>query len=86
MSGAAAETRSQNVRSRSTRRAGGLPAMSAALIAPIDNAGDPIGRETRFGETFVRAGLVGAERAAALQHEHRVVVLGAAPGRFGRFR
>ena len=30
------ETPSQNSRSRSTRSAGGLPAMSAALIAPIE--------------------------------------------------
>ena len=30
------DTPSQNSRSRSTRRSGGLPAMSAALIAPIE--------------------------------------------------
>ena len=30
------ETPSQNSRRRSTRRAGGLPAISAALIAPIE--------------------------------------------------
>ena len=31
-----AETRSQNSRRRSTRRSGGLPAMSAALTAPME--------------------------------------------------
>jgi hypothetical protein len=30
------DTRVQNSRSRSTRRAGGLPTISAALIAPIE--------------------------------------------------
>ncbi len=30
------ETSSQNARRRSTRRSGGLPTMSAALIAPIE--------------------------------------------------
>ena len=35
-SGTPDDTRSQNSRRRASRRSGGLPAMSAALIAPID--------------------------------------------------
>ena len=35
-SGMPDDTRSQNSRSRARRRSGGLPAISAALIAPID--------------------------------------------------
>ena len=34
--GSGTDTRCQNSRSRATRCAGGLPAMSAALIAPMD--------------------------------------------------
>ncbi len=36
MNGSCAETRCQNSRRRSTRRSGGLPAISAALMAPIE--------------------------------------------------
>ena len=63
------ETRSQNSRSRSTRRSGGLPAISAALIAPIEMPATQSGVSPSLGERLVHAGLVGAERAAALQHE-----------------
>lgn len=38
MNDACADMRSQNSRSRSTPRSGGLPAISAALIAPIDTS------------------------------------------------
>ena len=36
MNGICAEARSQNSRKRATRRSGGLPAISVALMAPIE--------------------------------------------------
>lgn len=66
MNDARADMRSQNSRSRSTPRAGGLPAISAALIAPIDTPAIQVGCESDFGETCVHARLVRAECTATL--------------------
>ena len=41
--GAVAETRSQNSRRRADRRSGGLPAINAAVMAPIDTPTTHVG-------------------------------------------
>jgi hypothetical protein len=59
------EIRRQNSRSRSTRRSGGLPAISAALMASIEMPTTQLGY-SRFDEALIHAGLVGSKRTAAL--------------------
>ena len=83
--------RSQNSHSAASRRSGGLPAISAALIAPMRDAGHPVRLQPRFVQGLVDAALIGAQRAAALQHQgdaaailrprHRCVTM---PRRMGR--
>ena len=60
---------SQKARSFSTRWSGALPAMMAALIAPIEMPATQSGWISASASACVDAGLVGAERAAALQHQ-----------------
>jgi len=67
-------TVSQNSRSRATRRSGGLPAMSAEFMAR-GNTGDPVGLKLRLLERLEHATLIGAQRAATLQHEHAFFVV-----------
>ena len=62
-------TVSQNSRSCSTRRSGGLPAMIAELIAPIDMPATQSGWRFGLGQALIDAGLVRPERAAALQQQ-----------------
>ena len=64
------DTCSQKVRRRATRLSGVLPAMMAALIAPIEMPATQSGALPASASAFVDARLIGAERAAALQHEH----------------
>ena len=48
------------------------------------DAGNPFGFEPRFRQALVHPGLIGAERAAALQHEHTALAsaLGTPGSRF----
>ena len=62
-------TRRQNSRSRSTRSPRGLPAISEALIAPIDVPITQSGSTPASRQRLIDAGLIGAERAAALKDE-----------------
>jgi hypothetical protein len=52
------------------RSASVLPAMIAALTAPMEMPGDPVRHVPCLGQGLVSARLVSAERAAALQHQH----------------
>ena len=62
-------TVSQNSRSRSTRLSGGLPAMIAALTAPIEMPATQSGCRSGLGQGLIDPGLVGPEGAAALQQQ-----------------
>ena len=46
-----------------------VPGDDCSVDGADRNAGDPIGMQVSFGERFVNAGLIGAERAAALQQQ-----------------
>ena len=54
------EIRRQNSRNRSTRRSGGLPAISAALMAPMEMPTTQLGSTPSFDEAFIDAGLIGS--------------------------
>ena len=56
------------------RRSGGLPAISAALMAPIETPVTQSGANPASDKRLVHARLVRAERATALQHQQRVIV------------
>ena len=68
----------QNRRSRNTRSCGRLPAMIAALIAPIAVPAIQFGRTPECLERGVGPGLIRAERAAARQHQRDPVETGQA--------
>ena len=67
--GSRLETRSQNSRRRGDASSGGLPAMIAPLMAPIEMPATHSGM-CRPRQRLVGAGLVGPERPAALQDEN----------------
>ena len=72
---------SQNFLSCSTRRSGALPAISAPLIAPIEMPATQSGCRSASASACVDAGLVGAERAAALQQQRDAFERGPRPAR-----
>ena len=75
MNGLPDETRSQNSRSASHARFGKIARDKRGVDGADRNAGHPIRCDAGLGQALVDAGLVGAQRAAALQHEHGVIVL-----------
>ena len=60
---------SQKVCSWRSRCFGGLPAMIAELMAPIETPRHPVRLDAGLVHRLIDAGLIGAERAAALQHQ-----------------
>src|SRR3954452_6760945 len=54
----------------------GIPGDEGGVDGADRNAGDPIGMEIRFGERLVDAGLIRAERAAALQQQSNALERG----------
>ena len=64
---------SQNPRSLSTRRSGALPAMIAALMAPIETPTIEVGMKPVLGQRLINARLIGAERAAPLQQQRDAI-------------
>jgi hypothetical protein len=52
-------------------RVGGVAGDDGGIDGADRDAGDPVGGDVRLGQCLVHAGLVGAERAAALQDERR---------------
>ncbi len=66
---------SQNSRSRATRPRGGLPAISAELIAPIEMPATQSEVQIVLGQRLIDPRLVGAERAAALEHQGNLLEL-----------
>ena len=64
----------QKPRNASTRSSGALPAMIAVFSAPIEMPEIQRGFDARFGQPLIDAGLIGAQRAAALQDETDFVV------------
>ncbi len=71
---------SQKVRSGRAAGAGELPAMIAELIAPIETPDTQSGSMFGLVQRLVDAGLVGAERAAALQHQRDPLAAVRPPG------
>src|SRR5262249_35962276 len=69
----ARSTRFQNSLSFGKRSSGLLPAISAALMAPIE-----VPFDSRLMQRLIDSALVGAECPAALQHEHGLTVIVAA--------
>ena len=66
----------QKVRRRGTLSAGALPAMIAALIAPIEMPATQSGAVLRVGKRFVDSGLVASKSAAALEHQCNFLFVG----------
>ena len=71
---------SQNSLSRPTRCSGALPAMIALLMAPMEMPANQLGCDAGLVQALVNAGLVGAERPAALQHQGHGFVSGKGEG------
>jgi hypothetical protein len=67
--GPGAVTCIQNSRKRSTREFGGLPAMIAALMAPIDFPAIQVRMDGPLAQCLIDTGLIGAKCTAALQHQ-----------------
>ena len=65
-------TRFQNSRMAASRSLGALPAMSEALIAPMEVPMTQSGSMPAPWSASVHPCLVGAERATALQHQHHL--------------
>ena len=62
--------RFQNSRKRGNRSCGALPAIRLALMAPIEVPMIQSGSIAGFVQRLIDAGLIGAERPAALQNQH----------------
>ena len=77
------DTISQNSFSRSTRFSPSLPAMIAALMAPIEMPAIHSGSNPDAAQRLEGAGLIGAERTAALQDQHTLRFGGCGCGRGG---
>ncbi len=50
--------------------------MRAALIAPMEITGQPLRLEALLGQGLEHPRLIGAQRTAALQHEHPLGFVG----------
>ena len=59
----------QNSRKRPTREFGGLPAMIAALMAPIDIPAIQVRMDASLAQCLIDTGLIGAKCTTALQHQ-----------------
>ena len=68
-------TRRQNSLSRARRSSGLLPVMMAGVDGADRGADDPVRLDARLVQGLIDAALIGAERAAALEHEHDLAVI-----------
>ena len=59
------------------RRSGGLPAIRRGVDRADRSADHPIGLDAGLVKRLIDADLIGAERAAALKHQHHLAAAGA---------